>query len=174
MKHVSRAFLSKSSFYELPRLANKWVPVLVNTVDTILRDILVLDKVPPTPREGDQPNTQKQTKTHQGADDQLDGAMRALRSASLEIEGEDESNLTSLSSHLFSGKASPTIELRRPIAACAGFSKLRDMMELLPALPPTFLNQGAKQQGSRAVLVLDWILRAVLVCLDLKYGPSTV
>jgi hypothetical protein len=47
-------------------------------------------------------------------------------------------------------------------SARAGLLKLRDVLELVLALPSTYLAQEAKERSSTAVLVLDWVLHALL------------
>lgn len=141
---VSCALLSKTSFYELPRLANSCAPVLVGAIETTLRHTI--------------PNLAKDT--------QLAGAVKLLR-AMREATEEDESDIARQFAALFAdaahrSRASAQGGRFEPALARAGLLKLRDVLELVLALPSTYLAQEAKERSSTAVLVLDWVLHALL------------
>jgi hypothetical protein len=97
------------------------------------------------------------------ADAQLASALTLLRTMR-RAEKEDETVSTLFASLFDNARRSPLAAKIKfeSSAARESLYKLRDVLELVLALPSTYLAQEAKERSSMAVLVLDRILHAML------------
>jgi hypothetical protein len=95
----------------------------------------------------------------QAKDTKLAGAVKLLR-AMREATEEDESDIAGQFAALFADAAHRAQGGR--FESASALLKLRDVLELVLALPSTYLAQEAKERSSTAVLVLDWVLHALL------------
>jgi hypothetical protein len=111
----------------------------------------------------------------QGADAELANAMHVLRALG-RSGAEEGDDVRRLFDGLFSdGASSKQLELTTPTTSAGGLRVLRDMLELVLALPSAYHTQSAKEQGCMAVLVLDRVLHRIIMTEgNNRYTPSSL